>query len=186
VARKWLLENAPGPVALFVPEATHEDFSGIPVFDRAANSLAAVVVGDFGEAWTFETLNRAFTLLMKDSKPALVALGMTRYWRSDSGLRLDAGPFIKALEYAAGCTAAVMGKPSGLFFQIALESVGCKADDAIMIGDDIVGDVHAAQLCGLRGILVRTGKFRPADLKGKIVPHAVLDSIADLPAWWVK
>ena len=29
-----------------------------------------------------------------------------------------------------------------------------------MIGDDIVGDVQGAQLCGLRGVLVRTGKYR--------------------------
>jgi ribonucleotide monophosphatase NagD (HAD superfamily) len=52
-----------------------------------------------------------------------------------------------------------------------------------MIGDDIVGDVGAAQACGIPGILVRTGKFRDADLDGDIRPDAVLDSIADLPGW---
>jgi phospholysine phosphohistidine inorganic pyrophosphate phosphatase len=29
-----------------------------------------------------------------------------------------------------------------------------------MVGDDIVGDVGGAQNAGLRGIQVRTGKFR--------------------------
>ncbi len=53
-----------------------------------------------------------------------------------------------------------------------------------MIGDDIVGDIGAAQTCGIRGIQVRTGKFRETDLNGEIKPFAVLDSIADLPAWW--
>ena len=53
-----------------------------------------------------------------------------------------------------------------------------------MIGDDIAGDVDAAQRCGIRGIQVRTGKYRPRDLDGETKPFAVLDSIADLPAWW--
>lgn len=29
-----------------------------------------------------------------------------------------------------------------------------------MIGDDIVSDVGGAQACGIRGVQVRTGKFR--------------------------
>jgi ribonucleotide monophosphatase NagD (HAD superfamily) len=35
----------------------------------------------------------------------------------------------------------------------------------------------------MRGLLVRTGKFRPADLEGSIRPDAVLGSVAELPAW---
>ncbi len=53
-----------------------------------------------------------------------------------------------------------------------------------MVGDDIVGDVGGAQGAGIAGVLVRTGKFREDDLGGAIRPHAVLDSIAQLPAWW--
>jgi phospholysine phosphohistidine inorganic pyrophosphate phosphatase len=49
-----------------------------------------------------------------------------------------------------------------------------------MIGDDIQADVGGAQRAGLQAALVRTGKFRPADLASKIRPHMVLDSIADL------
>ncbi|UCE87847.1 MAG: HAD hydrolase-like protein, partial [Deltaproteobacteria bacterium] len=55
-----------------------------------------------------------------------------------------------------------------------------------MIGDDIEGDVRAAQALGMRGILVRTGKFRAADLERDVAPDAVLDSFADLPSWWEK
>jgi ribonucleotide monophosphatase NagD (HAD superfamily) len=55
-----------------------------------------------------------------------------------------------------------------------------------MIGDDIAGDTGAAQQCGIRGIQVKTGKFREADLQGDIKPFALLDSIADLPPWWTE
>jgi phospholysine phosphohistidine inorganic pyrophosphate phosphatase len=50
----------------------------------------------------------------------------------------------------------------------------------VMVGDDIVTDIGGAQAAGLRGILVRTGKFRPSDLDGKVQPDAIVDSIADL------
>jgi hypothetical protein len=36
----------------------------------------------------------------------------------------------------------------------------------------------------LKGVLVRTGKFRESDLGGAIIPDSVLDSIADLPKRW--
>ena len=53
-----------------------------------------------------------------------------------------------------------------------------------MIGDDIVGDTGAAQACGIHGIQVKTGKFRDADLGGRIKPDFLIDSIADLPRGW--
>jgi phospholysine phosphohistidine inorganic pyrophosphate phosphatase len=53
-----------------------------------------------------------------------------------------------------------------------------------LIGDDIGADVGGAQAAGLKGALVKTGKFRPTDLEGTIRPDVVLDSIADLPRWW--
>ena len=53
-----------------------------------------------------------------------------------------------------------------------------------MIGDDIQGDIGGAQAAGLKGALVRTGKFRDSDLEGDIHPDLVLDSFADVPARW--
>jgi ribonucleotide monophosphatase NagD (HAD superfamily) len=53
-----------------------------------------------------------------------------------------------------------------------------------MIGDDIEADVGGAQAAGLKAALVKTGKFRAADLDHAIQPEIVLDSVADLPRWW--
>jgi ribonucleotide monophosphatase NagD (HAD superfamily) len=65
-----------------------------------------------------------------------------------------------------------------------LARLGRDAAQVFMIGDDINGDIDAAQRCGIRGIQVRTGKFREADLEGGVQPFAILDSIAALPDWW--
>lgn len=181
----WLGQQCFGQkVALFIPEATQSDFKQISLSDSEDDDVCAVVVGDLGEQWDFNTLNRAFRLLMQESQPQLLALGMTRYWQAADGLRLDVAPFVMALSHASGVEPRVLGKPAPLFYQGALDLLGISAEQAVMIGDDIASDIGGAQDAGLRGLLVRTGKFRPQDLQGKIVPDGVLDSVRDLPDWW--
>ena len=184
-AVRWLERESTGPVSLFVPPATAEEFARLPRLpETEERGAAAVVLGDLGEAWDFGTLNRAFRLLMAEPTPKLVALGMTRYWRTVDGLRLDVAPFVKALEHATGAEAVVLGKPAAPFFHTALDLLSLPASKVAVLGDDIVGDVEAAQKLGLLGILVRTGKFRPSDLERPGGPDVVLDSVAELPAWW--
>lgn len=184
-ASQWLKAHSPGPAALFVPQATKTEFNCLEELDPYTESGASsVVIGDLGESWSFPLLNRAFRLLMAEPRPVLVALGMTRYWRGPDGFHLDVAPFVKALEHAADCRAVVLGKPATEFFDAGLAILERPTADTIMIGDDIVGDVHGAQRAGMQGVLVRTGKFRSQDLDGDIKPDAVLDSIAELPAWW--
>lgn len=184
-AHQWLTEHARTPVALFVPEATAAEFGDLPrVSDDAESGAAAVVVGDLGQQWDFATLNRAFRLLIVEPRPTLLALGMARAWRDGDGLVLDNGPFVQALAYASGADPVVSGKPAAAFFAAAAHRLGVAPSDLAMIGDDVRGDVGGAQDAGMRGVLVKTGKFAAADLEQGISPDAVLDSVADLPHWW--
>jgi phospholysine phosphohistidine inorganic pyrophosphate phosphatase len=185
-ACRWINTHLDGPVALFVPPATESEFSSLNIVPRNSEGpLGAVVIGDLGKAWDYATLNQAFRLLMRQPQPQLIALGMTRYWLAYDGLRLDVAPFITALQHATGREPLVLGKPAAPFFSAALEMISCLAQETVMIGADIKGDVGAAQQAGVgSAILVRTGKFKEDDLQGDIQPDALLDSIADLPAWW--
>jgi phospholysine phosphohistidine inorganic pyrophosphate phosphatase len=186
-AVRWIREHVEGGAALFVPQATRAEFDEletVPV--DGLTPAAAVVVGDLGEGWDFPTLNRVFRLLMQSPPPALIALGMTRYWRAADGLRLDVGAYVSALEFASGARPVVLGKPAAAFYETALALLGCRAEDTVMIGDDIRGDIGGALTAGIDAVLVRTGKFRAADLEGEIRPTVVLDSVAALPAWWVS
>lgn len=163
---------ATGDVSLDFEEA------GIRLVDEAA---PWVVVGDAGDGWTYGAMNRAFRLLLDGA--GLLALERDRYWRDADGLALSAGPFVAGLEYAAGVTAEVVGKPSPAFYRLALADLGVPAERAVMIGDDLESDIGGAQAAGLTALLVRTGKFRPGVLAAsRVAPDRVLDSIADLPA----
>jgi phospholysine phosphohistidine inorganic pyrophosphate phosphatase len=190
-AGAWLAARAEGPVALFVREAARAEFTGLPlvsglVSEDALAACGAVVIGDLGDAWSYETLNRAFRLLQYHPNAKLIALGMTRYWQASGGLCLDVGPYVAALEYATGRAAMVFGKPEREFFRAAAGQLGLPAQEILMVGDDARIDVGGAQAAGMRGALVETGKYRPEDLEGEIAPDAVIGSIADLPGWWER
>jgi HAD superfamily hydrolase (TIGR01458 family) len=157
-----------------VDESLLEDLAGVTIM---ADHPDYVLVGDLGEDFTYPRLDAAFRCLMEGAE--LLALQKNRYWRTESGLSLDAGPFVAALEYASGKQAVVVGKPEVGFFRLALEDLGLAAHEVAMVGDDAEADVAGAKKAGLSGIQVRTGKWkaggeaRDADL--------VVDSIADLP-----
>jgi ribonucleotide monophosphatase NagD (HAD superfamily) len=90
------------------------------------------------------------------------------------------------LEHATGRKALVLGKPAGEFFQAAADRLGVPNREVLMLGDDIETDIAGAQSAGMQAALVRTGKFRELDLAGPVAPDAVLDSVAELPAWWAR
>ncbi|NOZ06460.1 MAG: TIGR01458 family HAD-type hydrolase [Chloroflexi bacterium] len=163
---------------LLLTESARQEFGDVPT---GGDRPDTVVVGDMGEQWTFAAFNRAFRALMDGA--GLIALGMSRYWRTADGkLSLDTGPFVAALQFASGVEPIVLGKPALPFFEMARLDLGLEPDEIAMVGDDIEGDVGGAQRAGMTGILVRTGKFREADLRGEVRPDMILDSLAELPA----
>ncbi|MGH2993795.1 MAG: TIGR01458 family HAD-type hydrolase, partial [Solirubrobacterales bacterium] len=112
LARKHCLDAGHRTVALIMNEDVKRDFEGLEEVDERPD---AVIMGDLGEAFGFEILNRAFRMVMDGAE--LVALQKNRFWLTPEGLSLDAGPFVAAIEYATGREAVVVGKPSRSFFE---------------------------------------------------------------------
>jgi HAD superfamily hydrolase (TIGR01458 family) len=173
-ARGWLTEHHATPELLVHPDLEKE-FAGLPKRERRA-----VVVGDAGENFTYDTLNRAFRALIDGAD--LLALAKNRTFKGDDGkLSLDAGAFVAALEYATGKEATVLGKPSPEFFGSALASMDCAPEEAVMVGDDAEADVAGSLNAGFGcALLVRTGKYRDGD-ETRFTPHPTA-TVADLPA----
>jgi HAD superfamily hydrolase (TIGR01458 family) len=148
----------------------------------------AVLVGgadetdETGEVFAYENLNQAFAAVRDGAR--LVCLHKNRWWQTSRGPLLDAGAFVAGLEYAAQSRAEIVGKPTAAYFESALAELEAPAGDAIMVGDDVEADIGGAKAVGMRAILVRTGKFSQVSLEeADPQPDAVIDSIADLPAW---
>jgi len=163
--------------ALVAPDPLAE-FSEFEIGDGAPE---AVVVGDLADAWTPAILNRAMNQVLAGAR--LIALCKSRNWRRASGLVMDAGPYVAALEFATGAVAEVAGKPSPRFFQAALESMRVPAGEAVMVGDDPESDIAAAQSVGMRGALVLSGKVRAGGaFESSSRPDAVFPSVVEAVA----
>jgi len=176
-AASWLVTRGVHRIELLLPPAAHEEFRA---FEIGGPSPEVVVVGDLAGLWSFEVMNQAFRHLMSGAE--LLAIQKNRYWNDDDGLSLDCGPFVAALEFASGLTASIAGKPSAAFFESAAAGLGIPRGEISMVGDDLESDVIGARSAGLRGILVRTGKYRPDDeARALDESDAVIDSLSDLP-----
>ncbi len=178
-ASAWLLKQGYSQCNVLFTGDMDRDLlaAGIAV---SSDNPSAVVVGDAGERFTYQAMTRAFRDVLQGA--ALVALEVDRYWMGTGGLMLSAGPYVKALEYAASTEAILIGKPSRSFFSMALESIGIGAAEAAMAGDDVITDTGGAMQAGMKGILVRTGKFRYSTLhNAPVPPDFIIGSIAELP-----
>jgi HAD superfamily hydrolase (TIGR01458 family) len=175
-AARYLKERGIRSVRLAVADSVKSVFAEF----EESDSPEAVVIGDVGDAWTYALMNGLFRAVMDGAE--IVALHKGRYWQVEEGLRMDIGAFVAGLEFATGQRATVIGKPSAAMFDAALRGLQLAKDDVVMIGDDIRHDVGGAQAAGIRGVLVKTGKFRAErDLRAGIRPDLILDSIAELP-----
>jgi haloacid dehalogenase superfamily, subfamily IA, variant 1 with third motif having Dx(3-4)D or Dx(3-4)E len=145
---------------------------------RSDEDADVVVIGGASDDFSYAAMNRVFQRVRGGA--ALVGMHRNLYWRTADGWQLDGGAYLVGIEQAAGVTATTCGKPAPAYFASVLDQLGIGAGRALMVGDDMMNDVLGAQAVGIRGALVRTGKFQEADLSlGRA--SFVVDAFADLP-----
>jgi len=179
-AARWLADEGVRRVHLLVAESTRADFAE---FEITSDRPDAVLVGDLGNGFTFERLNEGFQSLRLGAR--LVAIQRNRFWLTEDGPTLDAGPFVAALEYASRRQATLVGKPSVAFFDAASSLLGIRKEGLAVVGDDFETDVRGGRAAGLTTIQVRTGKFDQALLEEAASaerPDHLVASLADVPA----
>lgn len=118
-----------------------------------------VVVGLDREV-TYDLLDHAARLARNGAK--IVATHDSALFMYKSGPAMAAGPLVRAIEYASGKRATVIGKPSPLMFRIALKRAGCRRKEAVMVGDQVDTDIAGAINAGIDPILVTSGIDRAA------------------------
>jgi HAD superfamily hydrolase (TIGR01458 family) len=155
VARQWLRQRQLRPFCL-LHQDIHCEFAD---FDQCDPN--AVFIADAVDGLNYRNLNRAFQLCMTGAP--LLGVGYNRYYKSGEQLLMDVGGFIRAVEFAAGVEATIVGKPNREFFRQVLASTAATPERALMVGDDVFGDVEGALQAGLNACLVRTGKYREGD-----------------------
>jgi HAD superfamily hydrolase (TIGR01450 family) len=144
-----------------------------------------ILMGGAGAEYNHLTLSRVYDW-MAQGVP-VVAMHRSTSWNTTEGLRIDTGLYLIGMEETSGRKATAVGKPAPAGFLAAAGRLGVDPEAMYMVGDDLNNDVLAAQVVGMTGVLVRTGKFRQDTLNRWVAdefamqPNHVIDSVADLP-----
>lgn len=139
-----------------------------------------IVVGMDREL-TYAKLTLALRAL--DAGARVLATNEDATFPTPTGPVPGAGALVGALRGMGFPPARVVGKPSSLAFEAALDILGAPANRVLMIGDRLETDIVGAAVCGLDSALVLTGVCSHADLvEGTTGPTWVAGSLAELCA----
>ena len=142
----------------------------------------AVLLATEAHDWTVGALQSAFRRILDGA--AFYTLTRNRYFRKSGAMVTDVGGVAALLAFAGGGEPETLGKPSRLLFEAIARDASAGLSEIVMVGDDAEVDAAASVALGMRGVLVKTGKYRVGDEERvSPKPTAVLESVADLPAW---
>jgi len=116
----------------------------------------------------------------------LIALHANRLYKTPDGYyEPGLGAWIRAVEYATGNKALIIGKPSERFFSTALDRLNAKPEEVLMISDDPLSDLGGAKQMGIKTVFVTSGKYEDCcvlqHLESDLHPDFILEDITQVP-----
>ena len=138
------------------------------------------VVIAFDRTFSYAKLNTALQAVRRGAR--LIATNPDRTCPVEGGEIPDCAGMIAAVEAVTGHTVeAVVGKPSPIILEVALATLGVRADETVIVGDRIETDITMGKRLGLATILVLSGITRADDSRiAALAPDHVIGSIAEL------
>jgi arabinose operon protein AraL len=181
VMARYLVREMPGATVFAIGER--------PLLDElAAAGLSLseepeeidVVIASFDRTFDYRKLDIGFRALRRGAR--FLATNADRTCPVEGGELPDAAAVIGALEGCSGRTLElIVGKPSPLILEMALEQLGVPARACMMVGDRLETDILMGKQAGMVTAVVLTGVTRRRDVAhAPAPPDYVLDSVADL------
>lgn len=100
---------------------------------------------------------------------------------SERGLLPGAGSVIKLIEAATRVKPTYIGKPEAIIADKAVEKIGLKKSELLMVGDNYLTDIHTGIDNGIDSLLVTTGFTKPEEVASLPVPPTHV--VASLEEW---
>ena len=138
------------------------------------------IVMGFDTELTFRKLHDMSYLLLTRELP-YIATNPDPVCPTEFGSVPDCGSVCGMIFNATGKRPVVIGKPSPLMPQLAMDRLGYSKEETCVIGDRIYTDVKSGLNAGITGILVMSGETTPEILeKSQDKPHLVLESAKEI------
>ena len=138
------------------------------------------IVMGFDTELTFRKLHDVSYLLLTRELP-YIATNPDLVCPTEFGSVPDCGSVCGMIFNATGKRPVVIGKPSPLMPQLAMDRLGYSKEETCVIGDRIYTDVKSGLNAGITGILVMSGETTPEILaQSEDKPHLVLESAKEI------
>lgn len=146
-----------------------------------------VVVQGLDREMTYEKLEAAAIAIRNGA--AFISTNPDLMLPSDKGISPGAGTLAAAIQAASGTDPIYMGKPHRIIMDVALKRMGCTADEAIVIGDNMLTDMMAGINAGCYTALVLTGVTTTSNLAFYIEkigtsPDLICDNLDVMKQWF--
>jgi len=144
------------------------------------DEVECIVMG-FDTELTFQKLHDVSYLLLTRPELPYIATNPDLVCPTEFGSVPDCGSVCIGIKNATGKEPIVIGKPSPLMPQLAMEKLGIAKEEACVVGDRIYTDVKSGLNAGITGILVMSGETTPEILAAsEDKPHLVLQDAGEI------
>ena len=132
----------------------------------------------------FEKTNIGYDLLQvvvqySQAQIPVVSASGAKFYLKDGVRFIDTGSFVSLIENISGNSIEIFGKPSRNFFASAIDILGCKAQEILVVGDDWSTDITGGTAAMTKTALVRSGKYNKSD-ETKCNPTIVVDKLMEV------
>lgn len=159
-----------------IAELESEGFSVTTDLDR----VECVVMG-FDTELTFQKLWDVSKLLLTRKELPYIATNPDLVCPTEFGSVPDCGSVCIGIKNATSREPVVIGKPSPLMPQLAMDRWGYTQEETVVIGDRIYTDIRSGLNAGCTGILVLSGESTLQTLaESDVKPHLVLEDAGQL------
>jgi len=138
------------------------------------------VVIAFDRTFDYAKLNTALQAVRQGAR--LIATNPDRTCPTEDGEIPDCAGMTAAVEAVTGHTVEIIvGKPSPIILEVALERLGLEARECAIVGDRLETDIVMGKRLGLATVLVLTGITPAGDARiADSAPDLVVPSIREL------
>ena len=144
------------------------------------SSVECIVIG-FDTELTFRKLEDVSKLLLTRPDIPYIATNPDLVCPTEFGSVPDCGSMCQMLYNATGRQPVVIGKPSALMPELAMEHTGFSKEETAVVGDRIYTDIKSGLNAGITGILVMSGETTPEILAAsEDKPHLVLRDCGEI------
>ena len=144
------------------------------------DAVECIVMG-FDTELTFQKLHDVSYLLLTRPELPYIATNPDLVCPTEFGSVPDCGSVCGMICNATGRKPIVIGKPSPLMPELAMDKLGIPKEETCVVGDRIYTDVKSGLNAGCVGILVMSGETTPEILaQSPDKPHLVLESAREI------